>query len=89
MAYMTTRRSINSVVNAPKETRKWTEVFGSTRTNGVFSMKGTRARCSRAIAGCEGHADWLRSARMLEAAGVVEERSGSGSPVNATTYEYT
>lgn len=80
---------MDSVVKAPKEIRKWTKVFGATRTKGVYSMKGTRARCSRAIAGCEGHSDWLRSARMLEAAGVAEDRSGSGSPVNATTYEYT
>ena len=86
---MKTKRSKAPTVPVPTEKRKWTEVFGTTRIAGVYSMKRTRARCSRAICGCEGHADWLRTAHLLRAAGVPEESSSSGSPANASEYEYT
>lgn len=86
---MSKKRGMDLVVKPPREIRKWTEVFGTTRAVGVYSMKRTRALCSQTICGCEEHVDWRRTVHLLKAAGVPEERSSSGSPVNATEYEYS
>ena len=73
---------------ASESPRKWTEVFGRTREKQVYSMRGTRALCSRAFCRCHANPDWVKAVRFLDAAGVTEERFGSGSPANATEYKY-